>query len=540
MTPVKMMIWDYASAMWRRRWFAAGVAWLVCVGGWAYVAMMPNTYQAKTRIYVDADSMLRPLLRGIAVDTNVLNEVDIMTRTLLSRPNLQKVARVADLDLGARNVGEQEQIITDLQRKLKIGSQARSLFELSYEGTQPQQAKKVIQTLLDIFVESNLGNARKDIVAAQSFINEQIREYEKQLEQAERRLADFKAQNLGFLPGDNNYSARLEGSRNEMAKTQGELAEARKSRAELTRQLAEVPKTIETLVASTGPDLGGGPIGGGPAIAGGLGGDSVLRVSELEPKLKTLRLRYTDRHPDVIETKRLLELAKQEEEERAVNEEERLAKEAAGGPAAQSAGVKTTASNPVYEQLKLQQVQYDTQIATLESRFERNQGDVKRWEQLARSVPGVAAEMSRLDRDYNVIKRNYDELLSRREAARIGQDLETQTKSVQFRLVDPPEVGSKPTGPNRPLFVSVVFIIGLGAGCVFAFFISQLDTSMRHVEQLRSAFKLPILGGVSMIQSAWATRRKRIEMASFGLACLSLIGAYLGLLSIEALLTKMV
>ena len=530
MTPVKMMIWDYASAMWRRRWFAAGVAWLVCVGGWAYVAMMPNTYQAKTRIYVDADSMLRPLLRGIAVDTNVLNEVDIMTRTLLSRPNLQKVARVADLDLGARSVGEQEQVITDLQRKLKIASQARSLFELSYEGTQPQQAKKVIQTLLDIFVESNLGNARKDIVAAQSFINEQIREYEKQLEQAERRLADFKAQNLGFLPGDNNYNARLESSRNDVAKTQGELSEARKSRDELRKQLAEVPKTIETVnTGSMGPDLGLGP-----SIGGGIGGDPVLRVSDAEQKLKTLRLRYTDRHPDVIEARRILELAKQEEEER-------TAKEAAGVPvAAQPGSVKTTASNPVYEQLKLQQVQYDTQIATLESRLDRHQGDVRRWEQLARSVPGVAAEMSRLDRDYNVIKRNYDELLSRREAARIGQDLETQTKSVQFRLVDPPEVGSKPTGPNRPLFVSVVFMIGLGAGCVFAFFISQLDTSMRHVEQLRAAFKLPILGGVSMIQSAWATRRRRIEMASFGLACLSLIGAYLGLLSIEALLTKMV
>jgi polysaccharide chain length determinant protein (PEP-CTERM system associated) len=532
MTPLKAMIWDYAAAMWRRRWFAAGVAWLVCVGGWAYVAMMPNTYQAKTRIYVDADGMLRPLLRGIAVDTNVLNEVDIMTRTLLSRPNLQKVARTADLDLGARSVAEQEQIITDLQRKLKISSQARSLFELSYEGTQPQQAKKVIQTLLDIFVESNLGNARKDMVAAQSFINEQIREYEKQLEQAERRLAEFKAQNLGFLPGDSNYSARLESARNEAAKTQGELGEARKSRDELAKQLADVPKMIETVnVGSLGPDLGP-PIGGGGGI--GIGGEAVLNVAELEHKIKTLRLRYTDRHPDVIETKRLLDLAKQEEEAR-------KAKEAASAPvAAQPGSVTTTASNPVYEQLKLQQVQYDTQIATLESRFERNLADVKRWEQLARSVPGVAAEMSRLDRDYNVIKRNYDELLSRREAARIGQDLETQTKSVQFRLVDPPEVGSKPTGPNRPLFVSVVFIVGLGAGCVFAFFISQLDTSMRHVEQLRAAFKLPILGGVSMIQSAWATRRKRIEMASFGLACLSLIGAYLGLLSIEALLAKMV
>jgi polysaccharide chain length determinant protein (PEP-CTERM system associated) len=527
--PIKSLVWDYALAMWRRRWYAAGVAWLVCVSGWALVAMLPNTYTAKTRIYVDADSMLRPLLRGIAVDTNVLNEVDIMQRTLLSRPNLQKVARLADLDLGAKTLAEQETVIMDLQRKLKIASQARSLFELTYEGTQPQTAKKVIQSLLDIFVEGNLGNSRRDMVQAQSFINEQIREYEKQLEQAERRLADFKSQNLGFLPGDSNYSAKLEVARTEAAKTQGELAEVRRSREELRRQLADVPKMIETVnVGSLGPDIGG-PLGpGGPAI----GGDGVLRVPETEQKLKTLRLRFTDRHPDVIEAKRLLELAKKEEEER-------TAKEAEGAPAAPQPGsVKTTASNPVYEQLKLASIQQDQLLATLESRLERNQADVRRWEQLARSVPGVAAEMSRLDRDYNVIKKNYDELLARREAARIGQDLETQTKSVQFRLVDPPEVPAKPSGPNRPLLVSVVFAVGLGLGCVFAFFISQLDTTMRHVDQVRSIFKLPILGGVSMIQSAWAARRHRIEVASFGLACLSLLGAYLGLLSIEAFINK--
>jgi polysaccharide chain length determinant protein (PEP-CTERM system associated) len=526
-TSIKSLIWEYALSMWRRRWYAAGVAWLVCVSGWAFVAMMPNTYTAKTRIYVDADSMLRPLLRGIAVDSNVLNEVDVMQRTLLSRPNLQKVARLADLDLGAKTLADQETVIADLQRKLKISSQARSLFELSYEGTQPQTAKKVIQSLLDIFVEGNLGTSRRDMVAAQNFINEQIREYEKQLEQAERRLADFKAQNLGFLPGENNYTAKLEMARNEAAKTQGELAEARKSRDELLKQLAEVPKTIETVnVGSLGPDLGP-PIGGGPGLT-----DSVLRVPELEQKLKTLLLRYTERHPDVIETKRLLELAKKEEEERA-------AKEAEGSPVAPQPGsVKTTMSNPVYEQLKLQQVQLDTLIATLESRLERNQNDVRRWEQLARSVPGVAAEMARLDRDYNVIKRNYDELLSRREAARIGQDLETQTKSVQFRLIDPPEVPARPTGPNRLLFVSAVFVAGIGAGCAFAFFMGQLDTTMRHVEQLRAAFKLPILGGVSMIQSAWAARRRRIELASFGLACISLLGAYLGLVSIEMFVSK--
>ncbi len=525
MVSVKMMMWDYASAMWRRRWFAAGVAWLVCVAGWAFVATMPDQYQARTRIYVDTDSMLRPLLRGITVDSNTLNQVDIMQRTLLSRPNLQKVARLADLDLHATSLPQQEQIIADLGRQIRIVNQAPNLFELTYENPQPQTAKKVIQSLLDIFVETNLGNTRKDIVVARSFIDEQIKEYERQLDAAERRLADFKAENVGFLPGDHNYSTRLEVARTEVAKTQGELAEARKSRDELKKQLAETPKFVETVNSGPlGPDFG-------PPI-GGAGMDSVLRVPELEQRLKTLLLRYTERHPDVVEAKRLLELAKREEEERAAMEAE------GSSPMPEPGGMKTTTSNPVYEQMRLQQVQLETTIASLESRLERQTSDVQKWEQLARAVPGVAAEMARLDRDHAVIKRNYDELVARREAARIGQDLETQTKAVQFRLVDPPEVPSRPTGPKRALFVSVVFVMGLGIGGAFAFFLSQLDSTMRHAEQLRMSFKLPVLGSVSMIQSAWAQRRRRIELASFGLACLSLVGAYLGLLSIEALLSK--
>lgn len=523
MNSVKSMIMEYGSAMWRWRWYAAAAAWAVCIAGWTFVALMPNTYQAKARIYVDTDTMLRPLLRGLAVDTNLMNEVDLMQRTLLSRPNLQKVSRLADLDLNAKTAPQQEAVLTELQRRLKIASQGRNLFELSFEGPYPETAKKVVQSLLDIFVEGNLGASRKDMIAATTFINEQIREYERQLEQAEARVAEFKSQNLGFLPGDNNYMSRLEAARQEMARTQGELAESRKRRDEMKKQLAEIPKMIEQVnVGSLGPDLGP-PIGGSNIPAG-------LRVPELEQQLKTLRLRFTDRHPDVVEVKRLLELAKKEAEERA-------AKEAEGeGAAPQTTGIRSTSSNPVYEQLKLQLVQMETNIASLENRLERNNGEVSKWEKLARSVPGVAAEMARLNRDYDIIKRNYDELLARREAARIGQDLETQTKGVQFRLIDPPEVPSKPTGPNRPLFVSVVMLAGIGAGCVFAFFLSQIDNTLRHVDQVRAAFKLPILGGVSVIRSAWDLRRQRLELASYSIACITLLGAYVGLLSIEAFL----
>lgn len=526
MIPVRTLILEHVTAVWRWRWYAAAVAWLVCVAGWAYVAMLPNTYQAKTRIYVDTDTMLRPLLRGLAMDSNILNEIDLMQRTLLSRPNLQKVARMADLDLGVRSPGEQDALITELQRKIGIYGQGRSLFELRYEGTNPERSKKVIQSLLDIFVEANLGNSRKDMIAARTFLDEQIREYEKQLEEAERRMADFKAKNLGFLPGDHNVVTRLETARGELARTQGELSEVRKRRDEMKKQLSDIPRMIEQVNAGPmGPDLG-------PPIGGGIGGDPLLRVPELEQKLKALLLRYTERHPDVIEAKRLLELAKQEEKERS-------AKEAAGVPVPQAPNtVKTTVSNPVYEQLKLQLVQIETLVASLENRLERNVAEVTRWERMGRSAPNVAADMARLDRDYSIIKRNYEELLSRREAARMGQDLETQTKGVQFRLIDPPEVSPRPTGPNRPLFVSIAFAAGLGAGLVFAFFMSQLDQTMRHVDQLRTTFMLPVLGGVSLIRSAFEMRRRRFELISFSFVCVCLVGAFLGLLSIEAFLSR--
>lgn len=526
MLDLKGMILHHVAAMWRRRWYAIVIAWAVCTGGWVYVAFLPDQYDAKARVYVDTDTMLRPLLRGLAIDSNLMNEVDLMQRTLLSRPNLTRVARMADLDLAAKSPLEQETVVTDLERRIRIGSQGRNLFSITYQGTNPDVAKKVVQSLLNIFVESNLGASRKDMVQARSFLDDQIRDYERQLDQAEQRVAKFKADNLGVLGGDAGHAAKLEQARNERERTSGELAETRRKRDELKRQLAAVPQYIEVVNA----DSGGPPIGfgfGGPAT--GRASDTREKILDLEGKVKALMLRYTERHPDVIEAKRLLEILKAEVEEEQKKQEENPS--SSGDSPVRT--VTTTQSNPVYERLKLQLIEEEARIASLEGRLERNEADVRRWEEASKSVPAVAAELGRLTRDYDVIRRNYNELTSRREAAKIGQEIETQTKNIQFRLIDPPEVPQKPTGPNRPLFLSIVLVFGLGAGLAFAFLLGQLDSSIRNVEQLRAAMKLPVLGSISAIRSAWDRRRRLLAGLAYGTICLALGGAYLGLLTIE-------
>ena len=184
MASAKVVLLTYAAALWRRRWQGAIVAWLFCLVGWGFVMQLPNIYQATARIYVDTDSMLRPLMRGIAVDSNILNEVDLMQRTLLSRPNLIRVLHLSDLDLGAKTPADTEDLLTDLQRRIVVTSEGRNLFTLAYSGPNVVTAKKVVQSLLTVFVESNLGNSRKDMVSARNFIDEQLHDYERQLDAA--------------------------------------------------------------------------------------------------------------------------------------------------------------------------------------------------------------------------------------------------------------------------------------------------------------------------------------------------------------------
>ena len=511
---------SYIRGIWRRRWYCVFVAWAVCVAGWVWVAQVPDTYLSSARIYVDTQSMLGPLMRGLAVETNIYAQIDIMQRTLLSRPNLAKVVRMTDLDLTVQDAAGMEALLDSLRKNIKIDVQGTNLYSVSFESTDRELAKRVVQSLITIFVESNLGASRTDLDKTRRFVEDQIAIYEIQLDEAEERRAEFLRKNMLLLPGQGGYYRRMEEARSEVAVTEAALAEAVSRRNSLAQQLAEVSEFLE---------LGPSASAYGPGGRFGPPSDVEVRILDLEQRLDNLLLLYTTKHPDVVATERRLAALRQELDDQNSMFGEGMGED--GSPGSAEDVVKTP--NPLYAKIKLALVEEEATIATLRNRIELQLRKVTEWEGLAKTVPIVESELSRLDRDYQVIKRNYEELLSRREATKMAQEMETKADKIQFRVIDPPRLPIAPSGPNRLLFITMVMLSGLAAGIASGFLLSQIDESIPSTTRLRETFPYPVLGTVSMIFTAADRRRRLIEVSGFATACLMLGGAYGGLLAME-------
>ena len=395
---------SYLISIWRRRWYVIAISWFLCGAGWTFVASMPDKYESRARIYVDTDTMLNPLMRGLAVQTDLFQQISVMHRTLLSQPNLEKVVLMTDLDLSVHTDQAREGLIDSLRNRIKLHQQGQNLFNVAFTDADPVMAKRVVQAVLQIFVEGNLGASRKDMETARRFLDDQIRDYEQQLVQAEERLAEFKRKNLGYLPGGGNYYSRMQAMQAKITKSESLIGEAVSLRDELSQQLKAIPEFQETQSADSAISAFMGT-GAGPA-----GDDTQVRIMEIEVAVDELLTRYTPKHPDVVAAQRRLDaLRKQLEEERsafAPATDQELGGQSADGNAGTSESQRSFIPNPMHEQIKLQIVQQEAIIASLKGRLSKEQEEVAKWLKMAGLVPKVEAELTRLDRDYMIVKKN--------------------------------------------------------------------------------------------------------------------------------------
>lgn len=514
----------YVMAIWRRRWLALAVAWVVCSLGWTVVLVLPDQYTSTTRIYADTESMLGPLLRNIAVESDMQRQLEVMQRTLLSRNNIAQVTRSTDLDLKATTPIEQEELYERLQKKISVSLESRNLFLVSYTDKDPVVAKNVVQALLTIFVESNLGQNRTDMENARSFIEKQIAEYEQQLKTSEQRLAEFKTKNINILSGSSNYSVRMDQARSEYNAAKIKYEDAVTQREQLRSNLAGVPEYVDI---ETPPQV---VIGGGPEKS-----QAQSKVEQLEAELTALRARFTEAHPDVISAKDTLEQYKAQ-----VKAEDVAQAKAGGRPRSSTGGAsRGRVSNQVYEQLKLRLVDAESAAAMAKARMEQAGEDVKRLTEQAEVAPRIEAELADLMREYGVLRQKYEELLSRRESARISQAAESSSDKVQFRIIDAPQVAPKPTAPNRPLLLAAVLALGVGAGVGLAFLLHQLDDAISDPEDVSETFHVPLLGTVSMVDNLTLQQQRRVSARRFVLISSSLLMAFGSVMALSLYMPKL-
>lgn len=490
--------------MWRRRWIGVAVAWAVAVIGAVVMMRVPDRYEASARIYVDTQSVLKPLMAGLAVQPDINQQIAMLARTLITRPNIEKLIRDADLTILVKNERDRERLIDQLTREIRLTSSGHeNLYNVAYRDTDRSRAQRVVQSLTSMFVDSGLSGKKRDAEAARRFIDEQIKAYEKKLEEAEARLKDFKLRNLAYATGTGqDYFARMSAVNEELAKAKLELRAAEQSRDALKRGLGDEEPVLL-------PD---------PSTAA-----ASLSVPELDSRIDALRKqldeqlrRFTDEHPDVVMTRRLL--GQLEEQRRAEVEARKRA----------AASKQAPPTNPVFQRIKIALAEADATVASLRGRVAELQARVDQLRAAAGRIPQIEAEFAQLNRDYDVLRKNYDALVARRESASISEDVDASAQLAEFRVIDPPRVSPKPVFPNRAVLAPLVLLAALGAGAFGAFGVAQLFPTVDSARTLREIGGRPVLGSVALRLDATGLRRKRLSNFAFGGAISMLVIAFGG------------
>lgn len=500
--------------MWRHRWPALAVAWFVGVVGIVVVMSVPDKYEASARIYVDTQSILKPLMSGLAVQPNIEQQITMLSRTLISRPNVEKLIRMADLDLGTTSKSAQESLIEELTKTLSIRSAGRdNLYTLSYRDTSPERARKVVQSLVSIFVESSLGATRQDSDTAKKFIEEQIKVYVGKLEEAETRLKEFRLRNMELQGADGrDMASKVSEVGAQLNQARLELREAENARDAAKKQL-EAEKSQTSTSVTTRSILQESAIQvATPEID--------ARIAVQKQNLDGLLQRFTDRHPDVVNVRKLI--TDLEEQKRKEVAELRKAAMAAPPQEVMGGGQSSLAA----QELGRIYAASEVQVASLRARVAEYERRMARANELLKVSPQIEAEFAQLNRDYGIHKKNYEDLVARRESAGLSGDLDNAAGLADFRLIDPPRSSNKPVAPNRLLLLPVALMAAIGAGLGLAFVLSQLRSVFFDARSVRNTLGLPVLGVVTLVLRDAARLRERRDLKRFGLASSGLVGVF--------------
>jgi protein tyrosine kinase modulator len=500
---------DQLRGLWRFRWIAVVVAWCVAPILWVAIFMIPNTYESYAKVFVDTRTTLSEATEGLSIGNNIGSQIERVRSALLGGPELRQAADAAGLMAGALTGAQQQAVITKLRNNIDITGNLEpqstmAIFTITYRDPNRLRSLKVVDRLLNTFVEGTLGGKQQGSEEAEKFLTRQISEYGQRLSDSEQRLAAFKKQNVGLLPGQQgDYFSRLQNDMSTLTKDKENLGLELRKRAALEQEM------------HAGQQFTPGAAGSGAQNPAAL--DIESQIAQTQQKLNELLLRFTDKYPDVVALRQTLKQLQAREKAQIA-----AAKHGDLGAAAQL----SLTANPVYQKLQEEYNAEGVTIASIQQEIADRQREIANLRGMISTAPEVQAKYSSLTRDYDVTRTQYDALLARLDRARLGQQA-ASTGVVKFQVIDPPTAEFAPVAPKRALLILGALIAALAAGGGAAYLLQLVRPVFVSQRQLGSVTGLPVLGSVSMAwldqhRTALRGERLRCVWAISGLVVLGL------------------
>lgn len=503
-------VYFYLKGTLKYKRLAIVFALVVCVGAWSYIFLMPDKFESRAKVHIDSATVIRPLMRGMVIEPDISALIRIIQQLMFTRPNLEKIVELSMLSRSEQGAAAKTELIESLKRDITIAGGRGDIFDIAFTSQDPETAKSVVQAVLTVFSEQTEGKALADASDAQRFIEQQIRDYEIRLQDAEKAKEEFKRTNMDLLNGSDQFQS-LQQMKEQYQDANTALQQAISRRDVLAEQVSEIQESDEDW--------------GIPVSSQNLSTDNA-RIESLKDKRTELLLKYTERHPEIIEIDKLIDTLKKQED---------LAKsdkvEAKDESETTIGAEKMT--NPYVQALKMGFDNAQAEVASSQTLVESIRSRISKLEEGLNERLTIETEMKNLNRDYETISGKYAQLLERREQAHITERVDDQTSRLKFKIADPPSKPDKPSYPNRKLFYSLALLAGVLVGFGVAFLVYFIRPVFMSARQVRLVTGLPSLGSVSLT-SQGINQINNIDWLLVW-AFLVLMSSYIGVMVFEIL-----
>ena len=468
-------------------------------------ALLPNVYRSETLIQVVPQRVPNEYVRS-TVTLKTEDRLEALSAQVMSRTELERLIKEYNLYPRERDRFPMQDVVDRM--RLNIGKELVrpasdrpvDSFYLRFSYSDAVTAAKVTEKLALLFIDQN---ARDRAVLSQqtdSFLQAQLEEARKRLEEQERKLEIFRERNAGRLPTQLDFNMpAIQNAQLQLQQLTESLARDRDRR--LT--VAQLLKDAEAEQAITAPVAMPANTDPASAVAAGVTAKRQLELAKAE--LARLELSRTPEHPDIARTKRIIgDLERKAAAEQAAIESGKT-------PSAVVMSPQDQLIRERVRQMRAEMESLDRQIQFKEAQEARVRNTVGEYQGRIESIPGLESEWVSLSRDYETQQTAYKQLLAKSEDSKVAMDLERRQIGEQFRVLDPARIPERPISPVRLQINAIGAAVGLILGLLIVALLEVLDSSFRTETDFTGVMNVPILAQIPLVvtQSDLTKQRHR-------------------------------
>jgi len=502
-------IWLVSGTMAReakRRRLALGILFAaIALLALAVGLLWPKKYESTTTILVQENNIIKPLTEGLAAPTEVADRAGIAQEVIFSRQIMDKLLKDGGWMNDHPSPLEQVNLIKRIEDNTTITTPRPDLLQISYADTDAQRSYNITREMAQLFIAASLESKEKESTSAYEFMNSQVQSYAQKLQAVGNKMKDFLETHADAAPGNQvDTNTRIAQLRQEMEAARIDIAELGSKSATLGGQLSG---QSEIAVAQTREGIFGS------------------QIAQLQAQLAKLKLTYTDSYPDVIRIRHEIDDLRQQMKQA---ETQKAASKVAGTPID-----SVVQFNPVYQDIQTKRADVNGDLAAARARLSASSTQLEDELERSKRVAATADEMAALTADYETNKGIYQDLLRRREQARVSMELDKERRGLTFQIQDPAMLPLAPSGLRVAHFAAAGIVLAALIPIGLLFGVARYDPRVRNRELLEYSTGLPVLATIPHFQTPEDDRHRQRRNLLITLIVVGVLVCYLALFIIR-------